>query len=75
LQAAQAAFEQGRDGPGSLADAARAILAAEPGVEPQYVEVVDPETLREPDRVAPGHAVALAAFVGRTRLIDNLILS
>jgi pantoate--beta-alanine ligase len=75
LRAAQAAFEQGRDAPASIADAARAILAAEPGVEPQYVEVVDPESLREPERAVPGHAVALAAFVGRTRLIDNVILS
>ena len=52
-------------------DAGRAVLAAEPGVVPDYLERVDPATFR-PDPA--GRLVAVAARVGGTRLIDNLLL-
>jgi pantoate--beta-alanine ligase len=52
----------------------RAVLLSVPGVEVDYAEVVDPDTLAPAD--APGRAVALlvAARIGRTRLIDNLLV-
>ena len=61
------------------ADAAtlRAALWKEmstPGVEPEYAEVVDPRTLEGVERAVPGTVMAVAARVGRTRLIDNAIL-
>jgi pantoate--beta-alanine ligase len=71
LQAAQQAFENGATAPDAVAAAAAATLEAEAGVTAQYVEVVDPETLSRPDRAERGHAVAVAAHVGGTRLIDN----
>ncbi|HEX2168320.1 MAG TPA: pantoate--beta-alanine ligase [Longimicrobiales bacterium] len=74
LESAQQAFERGAGTPREVAAAAAAILDAEPGVSPQYVEVVDPDSLTTPDRVARGHAVAVAAHVGGTRLIDNHVL-
>jgi pantoate--beta-alanine ligase len=74
LQAAQLAFAQGVADPAELTAAAVATLDTEPGVSTQYVEVVDPETLVTPTRVERGHAVAVAAHVGRTRLIDNHVL-
>jgi len=40
-----------------------------------YVEVVDPLTLVPLRQVAPGAVMLLAAWLGRTRLIDNLVLS
>ena len=62
------------------ADAAtlRAALRKEmavPGVEPEYAEVVDPRTLDGVETAVPGAVMAVAARVGRTRLIDNAILS
>lgn len=52
---------------GDLA-AARALLAATPGVDPSYVERVDPTTFAtSPD----GELLVVAARVGSTRLIDN----
>lgn len=55
-----------------LRAAMRAVLEAEPGVEPEYAEVVDAETFR-PVADARGRLVLpVAARVGRTRLIDNL---
>ena len=47
---------------------------ARPGVRVQYVEVIDPETLQPTQPAGPGNVLAVAAFVGQTRLIDNVIL-
>lgn len=55
---------------GSVA-AGRAVLDAEPGVVPDYLERVDPDTFAPaPD----GELAVVAARVGTTRLIDNLRL-
>lgn len=75
LQTAQTAFAAGETNPARLAEAARTILDGEPGVSPQYVEVVDTTSLEPPPQAAPGDAVAIAAHVSGTRLIDNHILT
>lgn len=74
LEAARRAYKRGVTDPGAITGAVREILNEVPGVSAQYVEVVDTESLATPARVARGHAVAVAAHVGRTRLIDNIIL-
>jgi pantoate--beta-alanine ligase len=43
-------------------------------VEPEYIELVDPETLADLAEARPGAVLAVAARVGETRLIDNVIL-
>jgi pantoate--beta-alanine ligase len=58
-----------------LVTAARAVLATEPQVRVDYCKVVDPETLEDVADVSPGALVAVAATVGTTRLIDNVLLS
>ena len=45
------------------------------GVELDYFEIVNPETLDPVENIAQGALVAVAAYVGATRLIDNLLLS
>ena len=40
----------------------------------QYAELVDPESLSRVEVAKPGTVVAVAAFCGTTRLIDNLVL-
>lgn len=57
-----------------LIDAAREILAAEPAIRIDYVELVDWATLQPIDIAARGSLFAVAAYVGTTRLIDNTIL-
>ena len=53
------------------ADAGRALVAAEPGVELDYLERVDSTTFTsDPD----GDLLVVAARVGPTRLIDNVVL-
>jgi len=75
LTKAQAAFGDGeRD-----ADALRAILsstvAGEPLAREEYVSAADPETLDELERVEAGVLLSLAVRVGKTRLIDNVVLA
>lgn len=58
------------------AAAYRALLAraGERGVELEYGEVIDPDTLLPVDRVETGTVCLIAGRVGATRLIDNIIL-
>ncbi len=58
---------------GALAQAAAHRIAAA-GARVDYVEVVHPETLARLERAEPGSRMLAAAFVGRTRLIDNVRL-
>jgi len=44
------------------------------GLAVDYVEVVDPETMRRMDRAAAGTALAAAVRVGKARLIDNVFI-
>jgi pantoate--beta-alanine ligase len=52
----------------------RSVLAAEASILVQYVEAVDPEELAPLVTAADDTVLALAAFVGKTRLIDNVTL-
>jgi pantoate ligase/cytidylate kinase len=55
--------------------AARAELEHTPELQLQYLELVDPQTLQPLPRVEDKGLLAIAAYVGQTRLIDNLLLS
>ncbi len=58
---------------GVLAGRARERLLAA-GARVDYVEIVHPESLAPVARAEPGSVMLVAAFVGRTRLIDNVRL-
>jgi pantoate--beta-alanine ligase len=49
-------------------------LAAEPLARVDYASAVDPETFREAEDAAGPLLLCVAAWLGRTRLIDNLLL-
>jgi pantoate--beta-alanine ligase len=70
LDAARAAIEAGARDPGAVAAAARAPMAAL-DVEPEYLALVDPDTFLPLDALDGDVLVAIAARVGRARLIDN----
>jgi pantoate--beta-alanine ligase len=59
---------------GRLVAAGRAEFAGKNSVRLDYFEIVDPETLDPIENVSGGALVAVAAFVGSTRLIDNVLL-
>jgi pantoate--beta-alanine ligase len=58
----------------ALLDAARGVFAEEPGVRVDYIELVDWETLWPVGNATRGTLFAVAAWVGKTRLIDNAII-
>jgi pantoate--beta-alanine ligase len=58
----------------NLIEAARQIFAAESAIRIDYIELVDWPTLLPVEIAAPGSLFAIAAYVGPTRLIDNIIL-
>ena len=74
LSAGRAAFQAGQRDPAAVEAAARDLLKDVPGVEPDYVALVDPATFEPAKQAEPGQVLATAARVGRTRLIDNVIL-
>jgi len=49
----------------------RRVIQTSPAARLDYVEFFDPETLVPAGKVARGTQMALAVFVGKTRLIDN----
>ena len=57
-----------------LIKAARNVFASEPAVRVDYIECVDWSTLVPVQIAMPGTLIAVAAYVGSTRLIDNTIL-
>jgi len=59
---------------GKLLAVALRILEGEPGVVVDYCRIVNPDTLEDLPEVGHGGLVAVAARVGSTRLIDNLLL-
>lgn len=57
-----------------LRQAVRDVMQEQPIVRPEYVSVAASDTLEELDVVTAGALVSLAAHVGRSRLIDNVLL-
>jgi pantoate ligase/cytidylate kinase len=55
--------------------AARAELEHTPELRLQYLELVDPQSLQPLPAVKDKGLLAIAAYVGQTRLIDNLLLA
>jgi pantoate--beta-alanine ligase len=62
-----------RQGP-RLAATLREYIAQEPLARVDYVAVADPDTLQEAGELAGTILVALAVYIGKTRLIDNAVL-
>ncbi len=74
LKAAQQAYLAGeRSGP-RLRQIMQAELDAEPLARPQYVSCAHPESLQELEVVTDGALLSMAVYIGKTRLIDNLVL-
>jgi pantoate--beta-alanine ligase len=72
-RALQAGVDVARRGPDAVVEAGWAVLAAEPGVEPDYVVVAAPDLDGTP--VSGEARMLVAARVGATRLIDNTALT
>ncbi len=74
LDAAEAAVAAGAHDPSVVLDAAHAAIAREPLARVDYVALVDPDTLAPVASVDDRALLALAVWIGSTRLIDNRTL-
>jgi pantoate--beta-alanine ligase len=74
LAAGRAAWSAGERDPAAVEAAAGAVLAGAEGVEVDYVALVEPAGFGSVERAEAGHVLAAAVRVGRTRLIDNVVL-
>jgi pantoate--beta-alanine ligase len=58
-----------------LREEAAKVLSSTPGIEVEYVSICDPETLDDIDHIDKSALYALAVRIGKTRLIDNVLLT
>jgi pantoate--beta-alanine ligase len=74
LKAVQERFDQGERKVQTLIEAGKQAFAEDSSVRLDYFEIVGPETLDPVDDLSRPALVAVAAFVGKSRLIDNIVL-
>lgn len=74
LNAARNAYEAGERNAAALRRIMSETIRSEPLAQEQYVSCADFETLEELERVDGKALLSMAVFVGKTRLIDNLVL-
>ena len=74
LEEAEKRFRAGERNSNRLISAARELISSEPNVRVDYLEMVDPESLEPVEIISGKVLLVVAAYVGTTRLIDNIAL-
>jgi pantoate--beta-alanine ligase len=74
LTRVQELIDRGEVSADVLAAQGRNEFAAEPSVRLDYFEIVNPDTLDPIEDISNGALIAVAAYIGSTRLIDNLLV-
>jgi pantoate--beta-alanine ligase len=74
LMRVQALADTGERSAAKLVEAGKQVIAEEPGARLDYFEAVSPDTLEPVADVSGGALIAVAAWMGATRLIDNVVL-
>ena len=74
LSAAKAVFEAGEKNAGAIRTAVLKTLSKEQLANVQYVSVSDPDTIEEIHEISGGALLSAAVIIGKTRLIDNVLL-
>ena len=57
-----------------LTEEVKIMIEKQPNAKIDYIEFFDPESLVSVEEVSPGTHMALAVYIGKTRLIDNAVL-
>ena len=73
LQKAKELLQKGERKADRILHEMKGIFRSEPLVRIDYVQICDATTLQDVDRIEGEVVVALAAYLGKTRLIDNLV--
>jgi pantoate--beta-alanine ligase len=75
LMRVQTLADRGESSSARLKVAGEQVMAEESAVKPDYFEIVNRDTLDPVTDISGGALVAVAAYVGSTRLIDNIVLT
>ena len=73
LQKAKELLQKGERNADRIINEVRGILQSEPLVRIDYAQICDAYTLKDVGRIEGDVVVALAAYLGKTRLIDNFV--
>ena len=73
IRAGEAAVAAGERDGAALRTLMAAIVEAEPLVRIDYIEVADGATMQPTDRIGASALIAMAVYIGSTRLIDNFL--
>ena len=74
LTAARVAYSEGEREADNLRQIVTGTISGEPRAHLQYVSCAHPDTLQELEGDIDSALISLACYVGRTRLIDNIVL-
>ncbi len=74
LTSAERLARAGAKDPGKLKNTMQAVLREEPGIEIDYIEIADPESFTPLPSLVKAFVILIAARIGRTRLIDNIVV-
>jgi pantoate--beta-alanine ligase len=75
LLRAEELIRKGEIAAGAIRESMEEMIEKEPSARIDYIEIRDGETLGRVDRIGEGTLIALAVFIGKVRLIDNLIFA
>jgi pantoate--beta-alanine ligase len=74
LMRLQMLVDRGEKKSETLIAAGKHVMAEEPSVRLDYLEIVNPDTLDPVTEIGRSALIAVAAYVGTTRLIDNIVV-
>jgi len=74
LKRAELLIREGERSPKKIISAMKDMISRNPGVRIDYISIVDASKLKDVSTISGEVLVALAAFVGKTRLIDNVTI-
>ncbi len=74
LSAGETLVKSGEWDPAKFKDKIRSVLLEEKGIQIDYIEIVDPESLAPIVKVEARAVILIAVRLGRTRLIDNILV-
>ena len=75
LQIAVGMIESGVKAPRKIVARMRKMISSQPGCRIDYVKIVNLDSLEEAKRIKGPLLIAVAVFFGKTRLIDNVVIS
>ncbi|UCD15055.1 MAG: pantoate--beta-alanine ligase [Candidatus Omnitrophota bacterium] len=75
LREAKSLIKKGERNPRKIINEMKRIILSKKGVKIEYIKIVDAQNLKELDKIRAPVLIALAVYIGKTRLIDNVIIN